>query len=51
MLNSKSIQELKDIAKLTDFIQTKQKSVNYVSLCPFHNERTPSFTIPKQNKT
>ena len=51
MLNSESIQQLKEIAKITDFIQTKPKGSNNVALCPFHNERTPSFTIPKQNNT
>lgn len=51
MLNSESIQQLKEIAKITDFIQTKPKSGNNVALCPFHNERTPSFTVPKQNNT
>lgn len=49
MFNNESIQELKNIAKITDFIATKQKGTNHLALCPFHNERTPSFTIPKEN--
>lgn len=51
MFNSESIQELKSIAKITDFITTKQKGNNHLALCPFHNEKTPSFTIPKDNKS
>lgn len=51
MFTNESIQELKSIAKITDFIQTKPKGSNHVALCPFHNERTPSFTIPKENNS
>lgn len=51
MFENESIQQLKAIAKITDFITAKQKGNNYVALCPFHNERTPSFTIPKTNNT
>lgn len=49
MFNSESIQELKRIAKITDFITTKQKSGNHLALCPFHNEKSASFTVPKEN--
>jgi twinkle protein len=51
MFNSESIQELKGIAKITDFIATKQKGNNHLALCPFHNERTPSFTVFKENNS
>lgn len=51
MLNSESIQQLKEIAKVTDFIETKPKSGSNFALCPFHKEKTASFSIPKQNKT
>ncbi|MBX3241694.1 MAG: DNA primase [Chitinophagaceae bacterium] len=27
------------------FIKLKKRGVNYLGLCPFHNERTPSFTV------
>jgi DNA primase len=31
-------------------IKLKKKGANYVSLCPFHKEKTPSFTVnPKTN--
>jgi len=28
-----------------DFVDLKQKGVNYVGSCPFHNEKTPSFSV------
>ena len=32
------------------YIQTKKAVVNYKALCPFHNEKTPSFVIsPAKN--
>ena len=30
---------------VSDFISLKKRGVNYLGLCPFHNEKTPSFTI------
>ncbi|MCF8359532.1 MAG: DNA primase [Prolixibacteraceae bacterium] len=28
-----------------DFVTLKRRGVNYLGLCPFHNEKTPSFTV------
>ena len=28
-----------------DFVNLKKRGVNYLGLCPFHNEKTPSFTV------
>ena len=30
---------------IQDFVTLKKRGVNYVGLCPFHNEKTPSFTV------
>jgi DNA primase len=27
------------------FVRLKRRGVNYLGLCPFHNEKTPSFTV------
>ena len=33
-----------------DFVALKRRGVNYVGCCPFHNERTPSFSVnPARN--
>lgn len=43
------IQELKVKTDITDIISTyvtlKKRGNTYVGLCPFHNEKTPSFTV------
>jgi len=28
-----------------DFVMLKRRGVNFLGLCPFHNEKTPSFTV------
>ena len=28
-----------------EFVSLKKRGFNYLGLCPFHNERTPSFTV------
>ncbi len=35
--------EILDVVQ--DFVTLKKRGVNYLGLCPFHNEKTPSFTI------
>ncbi|HRP44947.1 MAG TPA: DNA primase [Ginsengibacter sp.] len=35
-----------DIVELIgDFVNLKRRGANYLGLCPFHDERTPSFTV------
>src|SRR5450432_4196206 len=30
---------------ISSFIRLKKRGVNYIGLCPFHNEKTPSFNV------
>ena len=35
--------EISDV--VSDFVTLKKRGVNFLGLCPFHNEKTPSFTV------
>ncbi len=49
MIKPETIQKIFDAARIDevigDFVTLKKRGVNYVGLCPFHNEKTPSFTV------
>lgn len=30
---------------VSDFVNLKKRGANYIGLCPFHNEKTPSFNV------
>jgi len=32
------------------FVKLKKRGTNYLGLCPFHNERTPSFTVSQSKE-
>lgn len=32
---------------VSDFVTLKKRGANYIGLCPFHSERTPSFSVSK----
>ena len=54
MISEKSIQEVFEAAKvedvIRDFVSLRRRGVNMIGLCPFHNEKTPSFTVsPAKN--
>ncbi len=54
MISQKSIQEVQDAAKIEevvgDFVELRRRGVNLAGLCPFHNEKTPSFYVsPSKN--
>ena len=49
MIDHNTIQRIIDTADIIDvvqdFVNLKKRGVNYLGLCPFHNEKTPSFTV------
>ena len=49
MIDRQTIERILDAAQIVDVIQEfvplKRRGVNYLGLCPFHNEKTPSFTV------
>lgn len=54
MISKKTIDEIYAAAKveevIEDYVNLKRRGVNMLGLCPFHNEKTPSFTVsPAKN--
>ena len=49
MISQESIQQILsriDIVEIVgSFVKLKKRGSNYLGLCPFHNEKTPSFTV------
>src|SRR5215467_249800 len=49
MISQQTIQQILsriDIIEIVGgFVKLKKRGVNYLGLCPFHNEKTPSFTV------
>ena len=43
------IDEIKSVADIVsvigDYVELKRSGSNYIGLCPFHNEKTPSFSV------
>jgi DNA primase len=49
VIDQNTIERILETARIEevvqDFIALKKRGVNYIGLCPFHNEKTPSFTV------
>jgi DNA primase len=49
VIDRSTIERILDAAQIVDvvqeFVPLKKRGVNYLGLCPFHNEKTPSFTV------
>lgn len=54
MIDQATIDRIMDAAEITDvvsqFVTLKKRGVNFVGLCPFHQDKTPSFYVsPAKN--
>ena len=49
MIDQATIDRILDAAQITDvvsdFVTLRKRGVNYVGLCPFHDDKTPSFYV------
>src|SRR4030095_10309570 len=49
MISQTTIQQILGRLDIIDvigsFVKLKKRGTNYLGLCPFHNEKTPSFTV------
>jgi len=54
MIDHSTIEKIFDAAQITEvvqeFVTLKKRGVNYLGLCPFHNEKTPSFMISPEKQ-
>ncbi|NNE27105.1 MAG: hypothetical protein HKN09_09700, partial [Saprospiraceae bacterium] len=54
LIAQRSIQEVFNTAQVEhiveEYVNLKRRGVNMIGLCPFHDEKTPSFTVsPSKN--
>jgi DNA primase len=49
LISQQTIQQILSRIDITEiiggFVRLKKRGTNYLGLCPFHNEKTPSFTV------
>src|SRR3989339_1046829 len=49
MIDQPTIQRIHDASEIidviSDYVTLKRRGANHLGLCPFHNEKTPSFTV------
>lgn len=52
LIDHETVQRITDAADIVevvgDYVHLVRRGANYMGLCPFHNERTPSFSVNKR---
>lgn len=50
MIDQPTIDRILDAANIVDvvseFVTLRKRGINYVGLCPFHSDKSPSLRIP-----
>ncbi|MDE7081575.1 MAG: DNA primase [Muribaculaceae bacterium] len=54
MIDKATVERIKDAADIvevvSDYVHLTRRGANFMGLCPFHNEKTPSFSVsPRRN--
>ena len=53
-ISENKIEEIRSAANIVDviseYIQLRKRGKNFIGLCPFHNEKTPSFTVSDEKQ-
>ena len=51
MIDHSTVQQILDAADIvdvvSDFVSLKRRGANWIGLCPFHNDRRPSFYVSR----
>ena len=49
MIDRETVDRILDAADIvdviSDFVTLRRRGANYIACCPFHNEKTPSFSV------
>uniref|UniRef100_A0A832G2L6 DNA primase n=1 Tax=Ignavibacterium album TaxID=591197 RepID=A0A832G2L6_9BACT len=53
-ISESKIEEIRSAANIVDiiseYVQLRKRGRNYIGLCPFHSEKTPSFTVSDEKQ-
>lgn len=53
-ISESKIEEIRNAANIVDviseYVQLRKRGKNYIGLCPFHSEKTPSFTVSDEKQ-